>query len=230
MISRDNDSTPGDEKAMMSKLKGFQKKGRCYRCGKYEHYKQDCKMTVGAQFDGSKDSRDKSENHKAKITTEELSEGEALITVHALTVGGVSAAWVVDSGATSHMCYHRDSFIDYEDLQRPEKVTLGDGRNLEAVGRGTVSLVLKSLGSEAKPWKLYDTLHVPDLSFNLVSVSKVTEAGLVVKFLGKECQFINSQKQVIVRASACISWIVGLESRGMQLRWQSTFGIRGMDT
>ena len=28
MISRDNDSTPGDEKAMMSKLKGFQKKGR----------------------------------------------------------------------------------------------------------------------------------------------------------------------------------------------------------
>ena len=38
--------------------------------------------------------------------------------------------------------------------ERPEKVTLGDGRNLEAVGRGTVSLVLKSPGSEAKPRKL----------------------------------------------------------------------------
>ena len=48
--------------------------------------------------------------------------------------------------------------------------------------------------------KLY-SLHVPDLSFNLVSVSKVTEAGRVVKFLEKECQFINSQKQVIARAS-----------------------------
>ena len=175
-------------------------------------------------------SRDKSESHQAKIITEELSEGEALITGHALTVGGVSAAWVVDSGATSHMCYHRDSFIDYEDLQRPEKVTLGDGRNLEAVGRGTVSLVLKSPGSEAKPRKLYDTLHVPDLSFNLVSVSKVTEAGRVVKFLEKECQFINSQKQVIEDMEVCISWIVGLESRGMQLRCQSPFGIRGMDT
>ena len=80
-------------------------------------------------------------------------------------------------------------------------MTLGDGRNLEAAGRGTVSLVLKSPGSEAKPRKLYDTLHVPDLSFNLVSVSKVTEAGWVVKFLEKECQFINSQKQVIARAS-----------------------------
>ena len=68
MISRDNDSTAGDEKALMSKLKGFRKKGHCYRCGKYRHYKQDCKMTVGAQFDGSKDSRDKSESHKAKIT------------------------------------------------------------------------------------------------------------------------------------------------------------------
>ena len=98
------------------------------------------------------------------------------------------------------MCYHRDSFINYEDLQRPEKVTIGDGRNLEAVGHGTVSLVLKSPGSEAKPRKLYDTLHVPDLSFNLVSVSKVTEAGQVVKFLEKDCQFINSQKQVIARA------------------------------
>ena len=70
--------------------------GRCYQCGKYGHYKQDCKMTVGAQFDGSKDSRDKSESHKAKITTEELSEGEALITGHALTVGSVSAAWIVE--------------------------------------------------------------------------------------------------------------------------------------
>ena len=40
--------------------------------------------------------RDKSESHKAKITTEELSEGEALITGHALTVGSVSAAWIVE--------------------------------------------------------------------------------------------------------------------------------------
>ena len=36
MISRDNDSTPGDEKAMMSKLKGFRKKGRVVNC----HYQE----------------------------------------------------------------------------------------------------------------------------------------------------------------------------------------------
>lgn len=29
------------------------------------------------------------------------------------------------------MCYDRDLFVSYQELEKPEKVTLGDGRKLE---------------------------------------------------------------------------------------------------
>ena len=198
LLKRESGSDPGDEKAMVSK---FQKKGRCYRCWKYGHYKRDCRAQIG-QTGGSKDSvRGKAESHMAKVTAEELSDVEALIIGHALTAGSMSARWIVDSGATSHMCYQKDLFVEYVELQRPQKVTLGDGRILEAVGRGTVSVVLKLPGGETKSRKLCDTLHVPSLSFNLVSVSKVSEAGRVVRFLESGCEIVNSQSKVIATAS-----------------------------
>ena len=104
MLSREDGSNPGDEKAMVSRSKNFRKKGR-YQCGKYGHYKRDCKMQVEQSDD---DARDRTKDHKAKVTTEDLSDGEALVVGHALTVGGMSASWIVDSGATSHICYRRD--------------------------------------------------------------------------------------------------------------------------
>ena len=203
MLSREKGSTPGDEKAMMSRSKDSRKKGLCFRCGKPGHYKRDCRMVV-VRSDGSKDDvRGKPKGHKAKVTTEELSDGEALVVSNALTVGSMSAGWIVDSGTTSHMCCHRDLFVDYEELQKPERVTLGDGRSLDAVGRGTVSVVLRLPGGETKVRNLHAALHVPGLSYNLVSVSKVSEAGRVVRFLEKGCQIFNSQNKVIATASRC---------------------------
>ena len=60
-------------------------------------------------------------------------EGEALVVGSGLIAGGISANWIVDSGATSHMCYSRSLFTKYEKLQKPEKVTLGDRRSLDSV-------------------------------------------------------------------------------------------------
>ena len=42
-----------------------------------------------------------------------------------------------------------------------EKVTLGDSRRLEAVGHGTVVLVMKLHGGKKKRYRLQDVLHVP---------------------------------------------------------------------
>ncbi len=45
--------------------------------------------------------------------------------------------WIVDSGAT---CHDRTMFTEMKDLNPNEKVTLGDGHDLEAVGEGTVDM------------------------------------------------------------------------------------------
>ncbi len=44
------------------------------------------------------------------------------------------------------------------------------------IDHGTVLLVMKLADGRKEPKKLLETLHVPDLSFNLVSVSKVSES------------------------------------------------------
>lgn len=48
--------------------------------------------------------------------------------------------WIVDSGATSHMCYDCRQFIELHTLEGPLDVMLGDGRSLKAAGEGTVML------------------------------------------------------------------------------------------
>ncbi len=82
------------------------------------------------------------------------------------------------------MCNNRRDFVVFRTLLRPEKVTVGDGPTLEAIGRGSVDLWMKlPSGAIQQKCKLHDVLFVPDLSYNLVSVSKASEAGKVTQLM-----------------------------------------------
>ena len=60
-----------------------------------------------------------------------------------------------------------------------------------------VSLVMKLPGDRTEPRKLLETLHVPKLLFNLVSVLKVSERGRVICLLEGGCEIIDSHDKVI---------------------------------
>ncbi len=61
------------------------------------------------------------------------------MTIHALSA--VSRRnWIVDSGATCHMCNDREHFSKIKMLKSPQDVTLGDGHPLQATAEGTVTL------------------------------------------------------------------------------------------
>lgn len=83
------------------------------------------------------------------------------------------------------------------------QVTLGDGRSLSVIGRGMVSLMMKLPGGRMESRKLLQMLHVPELSFNLVSVSKVSECSRVVRFVETGCQIVDSYGKVLATASKC---------------------------
>ena len=53
--------------------------------------------------------------------------------------------WIIDSGATSHICGNNAMFNKMEDLERPQTVTLEDGRSIKTSRQGTVKLQLKQL-------------------------------------------------------------------------------------
>ena len=82
-----------------------------------------------------------------------------------------------------------------------QEVTLGDGRSLQATGSGTVELELVLPNGEPKKTTLHDVLYVPGLSYNLLSVVKMTDRGRrKVSFCDSWCQVVDNRKRVVACA------------------------------
>ena len=79
-----------------------------------------------------------------------------------------SLKWVIDSGATDHMTGNSSLFFNFQSHKSTCPVTLADGSTSRVIGSGTInptpSLTLSSV------------LNLPQLSFNLISVSKLTKS------------------------------------------------------
>jgi len=75
-----------------------------------------------------------------------------------------------------------------------------DGRNLEAIGRGTVTITVKLQTNKKKTLNLYDTLLVPGLTYNLLSVAKAAEHGKVTVFNEKGCEMQDDIGHVVAFA------------------------------
>ena len=118
-----------DEKAMVMQPRRFY--GHCCHCGKQGHLKRDC---PGFRAEWNKGKR-KYEAHKAANEDNDSSDCDALIVGHEALQVGLGSSWIVDSGATCHMCNERSMFGEYQSFRSgAEKVTLGDGHWLNAIG------------------------------------------------------------------------------------------------
>ena len=90
-----------------------------------------------------------------------------------------SKIWVVDSGATRHICANKDAFTFYTSIGDDEKVVyLGDSHITQILGKGKVMLKLIS----RKTLSLSDVLHVPNIRTNLVSVALLGKVRVKVSF------------------------------------------------
>ena len=125
------------------------KKLRCHFCNKIGHFKRDC-----AEFAKVKDqSKPVQTQKKTKVGAFKLtitadnadnenssdSESTGVVVQHVLSACfNGHDQWILDSGATCHMCNNTASFDDLQPLPKSLNVTLGDGRNVQAVGQGSV--------------------------------------------------------------------------------------------
>ena len=83
------------------------------------------------------------------------------------------------------MCCNRKLFANFQLLDNPVEVSLGDEHTLEALGRGVVPLNMNLLGGQSR-CNLH-VLYVPGLSYNLVSVAKAAECGKTTEFIDGTC-------------------------------------------
>ena len=97
--------------------------------------------------------------------------------------------WVLDSGATGHMCCSREDFRSLVKLPKDKKVYMGDGSEVPAYGIGTVELNMNLVSK--------GVLYVPDFTVNLCSVSTLDRDGLTVTFGNMHCAISRDGKDVI---------------------------------
>ncbi|XP_072950413.1 uncharacterized protein [Typha angustifolia] len=114
--------------------------------------------------------------------------------------------WIVDYGATSHICFTKSAFLHMQPVQNVF-ITLPNHDKIPVFYMGTVKLnsvlVLK------------DVLYVPQFKFNLLSVSSLLkDTSIYVKFLGGSCVIQDLRNQKMIgrgkrtkfqpRATACV--------------------------
>lgn len=83
--------------------------------------------------------------------------------------------WIIDFGATNHVCCTHTSFSDLHPITTIA-VTLPNGLSVTVTQAGTVKL--------SSSLTLHGVLYIPSFSFNLISVSCLTSSlSCSVKFL-----------------------------------------------
>jgi hypothetical protein len=107
-----------------------------------------------------------------------------------------SSEWIVDSGASSHICAHRDWFSSYISLTPPRPIYLGDKHVLHAVGLGQIRIIIRN-GFGDQHAIVTDVLHCPKIGTNLLSVTHLTKCGSSIRFTDDHCHIFNPEGQLI---------------------------------
>lgn len=185
---------------------GTSKGLRCYNCNKFGHIQRHCRENAQVERNNYGVRRHEREKirHKANKVEVEANDSESdavgLTTNHILSAKNhlsESCCWIVDSGATCHISHNKELFVEFQELKKFQKVSLGDGHTLEATGKGVVALEMMLPNEKTRNARLFDVLYVPGLSYNLISISKVTGAGKRVNFAESQCQIMDEKGSLV---------------------------------
>ena len=171
---------------------------KCYFCGKEGHFQRECPMKQKSRKKFAKYRAKAAKHHDSDSDSDvEGNTGAFVASVNGTFGESIADRWIIDSGATRHMTFQQDLLTDYCQFNKPEKVGLGDGRMVDAVGTGRV-MVSMPLG-RGKQFKTAITrvLLVPQLSCNLFSVCAAAMKGNMVEFGHTKCWIRNKNGKLV---------------------------------
>lgn len=191
MIARhfDKNRSLKSKKENTSQKKPF--KFKCHRCGKIGYKASDCYSKI----EGDKVSKRSPEKRKMADVDDVcvLACAPMKIPDEAEVFQAKEATrdkpWYLDSGCTSHLCSDSKKFTHLERI-KDNKLNLANNSSTTITGKGTVRLEAEVDGN-SKHVNLENTLHVPDLCTNLLSVNKIIDRGFKVIFEKKSARIID---------------------------------------
>jgi len=155
------------------------KKNQCAFCKELRHKKVDC-----SEAKSKKES--KTEANLARVVSTHISTSQAggsdsdssifsfSITTPIVGYSG-DVEWILDTGATYHVCPNRDWFSNFEKLDRCS-VIMGDDRPCNMEGIGTIQIKM----FDGMIRELKEVRYVPQFKRNIISIGALKILGLEV--------------------------------------------------
>lgn len=156
------------ETALFSNKSQGKKSVKCFKCGQPGHYKNQCTKGSGS---GGKNKYSKAEKAFSAVPNID-------------TIG--ENKWLIDSGATTHMCYKVECLKDFHNSEETQ-ILVANNQKVSSSGVGNASVQTQK-GVKT----ISDVVYVPDLRVNLLSVSKIVEKGHAVVFSASGCSIYDA--------------------------------------
>ena len=187
----------------------------CLNCHRRGHFKSDCRAK-GGDKEGQRPPRrnditdNPGRNENANTATADIEEWTAIEEIDedrhpsfpqaAYSTDHISRQPEVEielysSGAMRHMSPFCHRFTNYRTIP-PRAITATDNRVFYAIGTGDLQIDVPN-GSATTPILLRDTLHAPEMTLTIISISRITRAGNSVTFKDKSCEIKNKSGKVI---------------------------------
>jgi len=161
---------------------------KCWKCGKVGHFRKDCRSKVVE--------RENSSNDVPFIEGKaSLEEGGNVYLGSSITHEDHDV-WMINLGDFFHMIPHRERLCEYEKYNGGE-IFQGYDSTTIIMGHGKVKLQLK----DGRIRTLPRVLHIPELTRNLIYVSKMSDVGVHTMFEKETCKMI--QGAIVLMTRVC---------------------------
>ena len=90
-----------------------------------------------------------------------------------------------DSGCTNHILPYHNQFENFEDIV-PRHFCAANKQSFSTIGKWQLVINIPN-GSETSQLRLTGVLYLPEVSYMLVSVERLDEAGFTMTFGGGKC-------------------------------------------
>ena len=197
-IRADESLVKSETSALFTNRQKARRRPSCDNCGKLGHVSSKC-------WDKYPHLRPQRNRPQAALVSNQLIDETpvCLLAFHERT----STYWYIDSGCSHHMTFDKSAFTSYSE-QLNSCVEVGNGERTKIAGTGTVKLTLEMNG-RSKPCTIQNVLHVPNLGYQLLSVSQLSKSGIQTLFSSSGAQLIRDQE--IIAAGSLVGNLYKLD-------------------
>lgn len=133
------------------------------------------------------------------------SSGEFCSTMPTKNDRDIAEKWIIDTVSSKHMTSSTVNLNKWNPCVPPEKVMLEVGRGMIARGNGEGRIIGFGLENGSVEIKIKELLLVPELSVNVLAVTRITDEGnsvhftiiWFVHFSSKDCRIMDAETPIV---------------------------------